>query len=224
VEVAGASLVLAIDAAGGSCSAALGLVSGGRCERRAAEFRELRHGHAAMLVPMIDRVLQAGGAQPADLGAVAVGIGPGGFTGLRIALATARGLGLALGCKVIGISNFQAAAARMPAAERHGDIVVMIDGRREEPYVAWLDRDLDERACPVFLDKEGIADLLARAAPAIITGDGCHLGHGHLPAAARLWPAAADAGAILGLAADPRFHRAPDPLYLRAPDVATPKS
>ena len=142
IKVAPGQLVLALDAAGGACSVALGRAGADGVDVVATARREMAHGHAVALVPMIAEVMEKASRAMADLDAIAVGIGPGGFTGLRIALATARGLGLALGKPVIGISNFQAAAAMLPAEARGGDIVVLLDSRRSEPYAASLDADL----------------------------------------------------------------------------------
>lgn len=222
-------LILAMDAAGGSCSVALGAVHPDGVRILASRKLDLQHGHAAVLVPMVDEVMRAAGIELAALAALAVGIGPGGFTGLRIALSAARGFGLALAKPVIGITNFQAAAAALaPDIRRQhpGDILVMIDSRREEPYVARLDADLQLRAEPRFMTLDEIEAEIAAAPVAVITGDGIDLWQRRLPAGAHCVTAAADAETILGLAADPaaRYARAAAPLYLRAPDVSTPKS
>ena len=226
IQVAPGQLVLALDAAGGACSVALGRGSSDGVDVLATARREMAHGHAVALVPMIAEVMEKAGRAMADLDAVAVGIGPGGFTGLRIALATARGLGLALGKPVIGISNFQAAAAMLPAEARRGDIVVLLDSRRSEPYAASLDADLLFRVAPILLDEAALAALLAQAKPALITGDGLDLWQQGWPAGSRVLPMAADAVAILTLAADPagRFGQPAQPCYLREPDVSLPRA
>jgi len=88
--------LLAIETAGSACSAAVargGLVL-------AAERLRLRHGHAEVLFPMIERVMQEAGLAPAQLDAVAAAIGPGGFTGIRVGLAAAHGIALAVGARL----------------------------------------------------------------------------------------------------------------------------
>ncbi|RMD63862.1 MAG: tRNA (adenosine(37)-N6)-threonylcarbamoyltransferase complex dimerization subunit type 1 TsaB, partial [Alphaproteobacteria bacterium] len=108
--------MLALDAAGAACSAALwrdGAV-------RARRFEVMSRGQAERLVPMIQDVMAAAGQAYAALDAVAVACGPGGFTGVRIALATARGLALAQHLPLVGVSSFEAVAAAVPAAECEG--------------------------------------------------------------------------------------------------------
>jgi len=222
-------LILAMDAAGATCSVALGVTQGGELSILASRKVDLRHGHAAILVPMVDEVMRAAGRVLQDLDALAVGTGPGGFTGLRIALATARGFGLALEKPVIGITNFQAAAANLPPtglAAGTGDVLVFIDSRREEPYVAHLAPDLSLRAAPRFMSMAEIGDLIDTVRPAIVTGDGLALWPSDWPQGTRALPASADAEAILRLAADPaqRFAQKAAPLYLREPDVSVPKA
>ncbi|WP_303979013.1 tRNA (adenosine(37)-N6)-threonylcarbamoyltransferase complex dimerization subunit type 1 TsaB [Dongia mobilis] len=226
-------LILAMDAAGATCSVALGVTYGANRPwdllMLAARKVDLRHGHAAILVPMVDEVIRAAGRTLTAVDAIAVGIGPGGFTGLRIALATARGFGLALDKPVIGITNFQAAAANLNAAERAahaGDILVFIDSRREEPYVAHLAADLSLRAVPRFMSLAEIGGLVDLAQPAIVTGDGLALWPSDWPGTTRATPSSADAEAVLRLAADPaqRFAHKAVPLYLREPDVSLPKA
>lgn len=235
----GGRLILAMDAAGDACSVALGAVAPdavtldavalGGLEVRASAKTPMKHGHATALVPMIDAVMKQAGVALADISEIAVGNGPGGFTGLRIALATARGLGLALGKPVLGISSFQAAAAQLPPDARQGlggDILVLIDSRREEPYVARLDADLQFRTAPHFMTMEEIAADIAADPPALVTGDGIDLWHGAWPATTKRQPAAADALSILSLAADAAgsYAAKPVPLYLRPADVSQPKA
>ncbi|MBL8708486.1 MAG: tRNA (adenosine(37)-N6)-threonylcarbamoyltransferase complex dimerization subunit type 1 TsaB [Rhodospirillaceae bacterium] len=217
--------ILALDAAGGVCSVALGRVGHAGVTLLAAERRDLQFGHAAVLVPMIEAVMAAAGLTLQRVDCIAVGIGPGGFTGLRIALATARGLGLALGKPVIGLSNFQASAANLPAdATIPGDIVVLIDSRRAEPYAARLAPDLAFRAPPALMSPAEIAALIADSGTAIVTGDGLADWSQPLPPACRAISATADALAILRLAADAggKFQLPPLPSYLRPPDAALP--
>src|SRR5712692_3264128 len=104
-----APTLLAIETAGSACSAAV--ARGGTV--LAAECRALRHGHAEALFPMIERVMDQAGLSPSQLEAVAAAIGPGGFTGIRVGLAAAHGIALAVGARLIGVSSFAAVAARV---------------------------------------------------------------------------------------------------------------
>jgi tRNA threonylcarbamoyladenosine biosynthesis protein TsaB len=105
--------VLAFDTSAGACSAAVlggdGTVLARRCEA-------LERGHAERLLPMLRDVLAEAGVEIADLALLAVTIGPGTFTGIRIGLAAARGLALASGLPLVGVTSLEAVAASVPAA------------------------------------------------------------------------------------------------------------
>jgi tRNA threonylcarbamoyladenosine biosynthesis protein TsaB len=103
-------LVLAIDTSAAHCAAAL--LCG---DRVAVRVEEMAKGQAERLVPMVTDLLDAEGFSMADVGLVAVGVGPGNFTGIRIAVALARGLALGLGVPAIGVTGFD--AARTEGAE-----------------------------------------------------------------------------------------------------------
>ena len=216
--------ILAIDAAGHACSVALWQHQA----VAAAEHRAMSHGQAAELLPMIDRVMHEANLDLRQVAAVAVAVGPGGFTGLRIGLATARGLGLTIGCPVIGISSFQAMAAHLlgPVLPADGgDILVALDSRRVEPYLAWLAPDLSFRRPPKLLNLDEIATLLAEPAIGAICGDAMQGLAAQIPAAWQRFAGDNTAAAIARLATDParRFILPADPHYLRPPDISQPK-
>jgi tRNA threonylcarbamoyladenosine biosynthesis protein TsaB len=113
-------LILAFDTASDVATSALvddGEVLGERVSR------------AQTLLEDVDALLRQGGARPGTIDALAVGIGPGSFTGVRVGLATARGLALALGVPVAGVSTLDALAAGAPGA------TPVIDARRREVFV-----------------------------------------------------------------------------------------
>jgi len=87
-----------------------------------------RVSHARTLLEDVDALLRQGGAHPGDVAALVVGIGPGSFTGVRIGLATARGLALALDLRGAGISTLAALAAGAPGA------TPVVDARRREVF------------------------------------------------------------------------------------------
>lgn len=89
-----------------------------------------RVSRASTLLADVDALLRQAGAQPRDLGGLAVGTGPGSFTGIRIGLAAARGLALALGVPAAGVSTLDVLAAGAPGA------TPVIDARRREVFVA----------------------------------------------------------------------------------------
>jgi tRNA threonylcarbamoyladenosine biosynthesis protein TsaB len=87
-----------------------------------------RVSRAQTLLEDVDALLRQGGAHPGDLDALAVGIGPGSFTGVRIGLAVARGLALSLGVRGAGVTTLDALAAGAPGA------VPVVDARRREVF------------------------------------------------------------------------------------------
>ena len=101
-------------------------------EASAADGR--RHGE--LLTPMIAQVLSDAGASRADLTAVAVGVGPGPYTGLRVGVVTARVLGAVLGIPVHGVCSLDVIAAEVP---RGREFLVATDARRKEVYWARYD-------------------------------------------------------------------------------------
>src|SRR5436190_7996319 len=87
-----------------------------------------RHSRAQTLLEDVDALLRQGGAHPNDLDGLAVGIGPGSFTGIRIGLAAARGLALSLDLRGAGVSTLDALAAGAPGA------MPVVDARRREVF------------------------------------------------------------------------------------------
>jgi tRNA threonylcarbamoyladenosine biosynthesis protein TsaB len=114
-------LILAFDTSAAHCAAAL--LSGHRVLARRDEA--MGRGQAERLLPMLEEMLTEAGVGWADLDGLAVCTGPGNFTGLRLGVAAARGLALALDIPAVGVTRFEA------LADRPGPVVVEVeDGRR----------------------------------------------------------------------------------------------
>lgn len=104
---ASAPLVLGFDTSAAHCAAALLRGNVLLAER----FEERARGQAERLFPLLEEILDDAGLSWSDLDAIGVGVGPGNFTGIRIAVSAARGLALGLGIPAVGISGFDARAA-----------------------------------------------------------------------------------------------------------------
>jgi tRNA threonylcarbamoyladenosine biosynthesis protein TsaB len=85
------------------------------------------------LLPAVEELFQAAGRTLPDLGAIAVSQGPGNFTGLRIGLATAKGLSWALGCPLVAVPTLEALAAQVPFLPHA--VAVLMDAKRQEVYL-----------------------------------------------------------------------------------------
>lgn len=211
-------LVLALDTATAAVTVALGeRAPGGEFRLRAESNTVDRRRHAELLAPSIAAVLDQAGAARADLSAIAVGTGPGPYTGLRVGLATARALGSVLGIPVHGVCTLDVLAWRSGRTE---PFVAATDARRKEVYWARYD-SAGVRAAGPAVGKP--ADAAEPGLPVI--GAGGLLYAGTLAGQEPALPSAAALAEIvvtrLGGGAGPEL-LAPVPLYLRTPDAREP--
>jgi tRNA threonylcarbamoyladenosine biosynthesis protein TsaB len=204
-------LVLGFDTATPAVSVALH--DGGRVIAEASALDARRHSE--LLAPMIAKIMADAGASRADLTAIAVGVGPGPYTGLRVGVVTARVLGSVLSLPVSGVCSLDVIAA---SASPAGPFLVA-DARRKEVY--WARYDAAGRR--VDGPHAGQASAIPDAASLPVAGAGGPLypeAFGELTG-----PAYPDAGTLCGLVARPVGQvplLAPEPLYLRRPDAREP--
>lgn len=141
-------MILAIDTSAAQCAVAL--TGAGTSVTQCAP---MERGHAEHLFPMIEEVLAEAGMGYGGLTRIAVCTGPGSFTGLRIGVAAARGLGVGCGIPVIGITRFEALAA-----EAGGAVTIRLKGRGRTAYC----QDFDAEGRPLGTPRieEGAGDDL----------------------------------------------------------------
>ncbi|HEY0180000.1 MAG TPA: tRNA (adenosine(37)-N6)-threonylcarbamoyltransferase complex dimerization subunit type 1 TsaB [Dokdonella sp.] len=147
--------LLAIETATEACSAAL-LTRDGRLLAR-AELAPRRH--AELLLPMCEALLDEAGLGRRDLDAVAVGRGPGAFTGVRLGVAAAQGIALALAIPVVPVSSLAALALQTPATGAAATLAV-VDARMGEVYAGAFARTHDGLVEPLGAETVGCADAL----------------------------------------------------------------
>ncbi len=174
----------------------------------------MRHGE--QLAPLIERLLREQGLVRQDLTAVAVGVGPGPFTGLRVGLVTARTLAHVLEIPVYGVCTLDVLAVEaVDTGSVIGDFVVATDARRKEVYLATYDAEGHRLTGPV-VDKPA-----ALATEGLVVGEGALLHPEHFPHACR--PERPGAGWLARTVAGERAElHDPEPLYLRRPDAVAP--
>jgi tRNA threonylcarbamoyladenosine biosynthesis protein TsaB len=160
--------VLALD-----CSTRGGSVAVGVDGRIAAEcVLEAANGASSLLMPAVDEAVRAAGLAPRDLSAIVVGGGPGSFTGLRIAAATAKALVRALGVPLFAYSGLLAAAATLRHAGR--PVAALFDARNREVFAGcWRfgGDDVEELLAPEILTLNDAVERLTPHSP-LLTGDG----------------------------------------------------
>jgi tRNA threonylcarbamoyl adenosine modification protein YeaZ len=214
--------ILAIDTALGAVSACV--LDDEEFDAEAIESIAMERGHGEALLPLIDRVIARTDGGFEALWRVAVTVGPGSFTGLRIGIAAARAIGIACEIPVVGVSTLAALAAPLIVEEGDEIIGTAIDARHGNVYIAAFARD----GKPVIAPRVATA---REAAQALGSGRVRLAGSG----AGLVAMEAANAGASveivgensvpdivfvarLGFLADPQL-APPRPLYLKAPDA-----
>ncbi len=220
--------VLGLETSGGACSVAL--VAGGRVLAR--RYRAMSRGHAEVLVPLVCEAVAEAGVAFSDLGGIGVTVGPGSFTGIRVGLATARGLGLAADRPVVGITSFAAIAHAVPVSARAGYalLLVVIDTRRQDVFAEGYDPEgRVALAGAVWQPKDLVG--LPGSGPILLAGDGAGLvapalakaGYS-VETAATAPPDAVDVAVLAAarLAAAGAPETAPRALYLRAAEAVLP--
>lgn len=218
-------ILLALESASSACSVAVCDDAGAVLGRSDTEGA----GQADRLVQLIDRALHAAEVRYQDLDVIAVNHGPGSFTGVRVGVAAARALALALARPVIAINALEALGAAV-GAQAAGTIVAALDARRGQVYVQMFDHRLAALGAPRALAPDEVR-LDAAVPPVHLVGSGAALLGARLaeaPALAETVEADATAvarRALARLAAGERPIRgqAVRPLYLRPPDARLPE-
>jgi tRNA threonylcarbamoyladenosine biosynthesis protein TsaB len=172
-------IVLGIDTATPSTVVGLRLADGTTLQARDDPTAEQRPGHATRLLPLASGLLADAGVAWSAITRIAVGVGPGTFTGLRIGVATAAGLAQSLGVELVGVSSLQALAhaAHVEQPRRSGGLLAVIDARRGELFACAHHGDV-ELLSPRVLAPTAIEELLGGVAehtsfaPWIAVGDG----------------------------------------------------
>jgi tRNA threonylcarbamoyladenosine biosynthesis protein TsaB len=162
-------LILAIDSSQSSGSVAI--QADGRIIYSA--FFDIKITHSETLMPAIDHALTFCEAKREQLEAVYVCNGPGSFTGLRIGLATAKGIAFGLGIPLYTFSSLQLAA--LPAQGLGKNILVCIDAKMKELYYALFSPDLCELMPPQIIQPDALADIELR--DFILCGSGTEIMH-----------------------------------------------
>ena len=213
--------LLAFDTSAAHCAAAL------LCEDvvLAERFEPMKRGQAERLMPLLEALLADRNITWRDLKALAVGIGPGNFTGIRIAVSAARGLGLSLGIPVFGVSSFE--VMRDPTGPgAHPAEIVSLAAPRGQAYVQHF-RYGQPQSAPRVIDPDAPPEDLRLPANMRVRGF-------RADDIARRFDAEADPAEIenvaarIGKVADWRrlageTPARPAPLYVRAADAAPPK-
>ncbi|MFB2549869.1 tRNA (adenosine(37)-N6)-threonylcarbamoyltransferase complex dimerization subunit type 1 TsaB [Ensifer soli] len=208
--------LLALDTSGPGCFAAVHDTERNRI--LAQHGAVIGRGHAEMLTGFIEAALADAGLTLSAIGRIAVTVGPGSFTGIRVGVAAARGFGVALGVPVVGVTTLAVLADMARQAQGARPVLAVMDPARAELYCQAFDPAGRPVSDAVLLPVEA-----ARAAysgfDGVITGSGAALMAGAASADGRE-PDIFDIAAVarLGALADPAEAR-PSPLYLRGPDA-----
>lgn len=165
-------ILLAIDTSNSSGSIAIMK----KKELLFSSFFNIKITHSETLMPEIDRALSLCNLQTSDLNAIAFAQGPGSFTGLRIGLATAKGLAFANNLPLVPISSLKIVAMNYFGCGKN--ILVVQDAKMKEVYVALYTSNLEEIITPCCIKPTSLTDIVKN--PTIAVGSGVALYQNHL--------------------------------------------
>ena len=204
-------ILLALDTAAGDCTAAL---YDSETDRLLSSVIEtIGKGHAERLMAVVDQALDQAGLTLDQVGKIAVMVGPGSFTGIRVGVAAARGFALSLGIEAVGVSTLAVIGLAAREANPGKPVLAAIDARRDEIYAQLFSASGDALTAPLLLGHEEAATL-ARESDAVVAGSARALLVENGQAAADRYPPLFIARLGVGETA-----LAPSPLYLRGPDA-----
>lgn len=207
-------LVLGLDTCLNACSVAV--LDGGRVLAHRSEA--MARGHQERLAPMAQAVMAEAGLAFDRLQRIGATVGPGSFTGLRVGVAFAKGLGSALSIPAIGVGSLEALAA-----EASGLVAAAIDARRDQVYLQVFEDGealMAPDVLPIGTAAARLAELSMGRALTLV-GSGAPLLADTAPGASLLVPEGCDARHVARLAAG-KLVTPIRPLYLRAPDAKLP--
>lgn len=212
-------IVLAFDTCLSACSAAV--TQDGRVLAAASDPME--RGHQERLATLVQDLMAEAGVAFADVDRIGVTVGPGSFTGLRVGLAFAKGLGLALDRPVVGVGTLEALAASL---DPRAFVAAAIDARREQLYLQVFSAGVALTAPEALTAGDAASRLteLYAGDSALLVGSGAHFLEHVIPGAVSSGRLAPDPVAVARLTAEAPAPSAsaPRPLYLRAPDARLP--
>src|SRR6266576_148467 len=147
-------LILAIDTALDACAA--GVLDTAQNKLIAQESQAMKRGHAEALMPLIARVMKQSGVAFSALDRIAATTGPGSFTGLRVGLSAARGIALAAGKPVVGVTTLTAYAAPIVSENGEHPVLSAIDARHDHVYFQMVSGDGNS---PIKIDAQPAPDI-----------------------------------------------------------------
>ena len=211
--------ILAIDTALEACAAGV-IAMPDRV--LAQESLAMARGHAEALMPLLARVMHQAGIRFDDLDRIAVTVGPGSFTGLRVGIAAARGIALATGKPAVGVSTLAAFAGPYLAAGETRPVVAAVDARHDQVYFEVFGPGGRILVTPRLVPVRDAVRAASGAAVIVGSGAGILAGawsdENPLPTIATQGAPQIASIARLGAVADVA-HALPKPLYLRRPDA-----
>ena len=220
--------ILALDTATNACSAAI-WVDG---QIIASRFEEMPRGHSESLVPMVAEITKEAKCPVKGISLVAVTIGPGAFTGIRIGLATARGFALSSRAPCLGFTTLEVIAANIPMPT--AILLVAIDSKRENIYFQIFEPDCVAYNNPSIATLEQIGEIIKNFVindiPITLAGDAAakvseYLAENRIPA--NISDITHPNASVLAKLAASRWSssrsiKPPSPMYLQQPDAALP--
>jgi tRNA threonylcarbamoyladenosine biosynthesis protein TsaB len=202
----------------------------------AEDGRRVSNAHGESLLPMVDAIFERVGWAPADVARWAVGVGPGSFTGLRIGLATARGIALATGAGLVGVTSLDALAFGLAGLDGEDMVVSVVLAGKGELFIQARRHGilvLEPSHLPIDAIAARVATLEPQTRVVVVGEAALEVDWAALGARVSLvvqaphdLPRAASVGAIALVRGDGAAGEADalEPVYVRAPEITVPKT